>query len=213
MRVVADQIKKLEDNIKVYLSFHSYSQLWMYPWGYTSDLPDDWEELVSLFFLEVLCSVFAWTYCVYFSDSSFLLKSFHSYDFTSSLFLLSSLSNPDGGSATVSSISDSELFTQTFVQEFWMVQGLYLPHPHPGNILSYIKSLVKMFPMLSLALDLGTHTVLITSLLLFWKKKMCPDKLFLLYQSISFFPHAGNLPTCNLLQRSVTALLLQTSDL
>jgi len=30
-------------NFKGYINFHSYSQLWMSPWGYTSDLPKDYE--------------------------------------------------------------------------------------------------------------------------------------------------------------------------
>ncbi|KAK8397432.1 hypothetical protein O3P69_004876 [Scylla paramamosain] len=48
MRVVRDEIIRLGSKIKVYLTFHSYSQLWMYPWGYTSALPDDWKDLDNL---------------------------------------------------------------------------------------------------------------------------------------------------------------------
>ncbi|MBD4897640.1 hypothetical protein GUF81_18600, partial [Xanthomonas citri pv. citri] len=33
---------------RVYLTFHSYSQLWMYPWGWTSDLPDNWQDMDAL---------------------------------------------------------------------------------------------------------------------------------------------------------------------
>lgn len=33
------------DSIKLYLTFHSYGQYLLYPWGYTSQLPDDWQEL------------------------------------------------------------------------------------------------------------------------------------------------------------------------
>ncbi|KAK3859816.1 hypothetical protein Pcinc_034096 [Petrolisthes cinctipes] len=47
MQVVRDQINTLP-NLVSYISFHSYSQLWMYPWGWTSDLPEDWQELDSL---------------------------------------------------------------------------------------------------------------------------------------------------------------------
>ena len=32
---------------EVYLTLHSYSQLWMAPWGYTFDPPQDYLELVS----------------------------------------------------------------------------------------------------------------------------------------------------------------------
>jgi murein tripeptide amidase MpaA len=46
MQVVRDQLLALQP--RVYLTFHSYSQLWMYPWGWTSDLPDNWQDLDSL---------------------------------------------------------------------------------------------------------------------------------------------------------------------
>lgn len=46
MQVVRDQINRFAATTKSYLTFHSYSQLWMYPWGYTSDLPADWVDLV-----------------------------------------------------------------------------------------------------------------------------------------------------------------------
>lgn len=48
MRNVRDQIIKHGSDIKVYLTFHSFSQLWMYPWGWTSALPDDWQDLDDL---------------------------------------------------------------------------------------------------------------------------------------------------------------------
>ncbi|KAK7082274.1 hypothetical protein SK128_016692 [Halocaridina rubra] len=48
MQNVRDQILKYQDTLVAYLTFHSYSQLWMYPWGYTTDLPSDWQELDSL---------------------------------------------------------------------------------------------------------------------------------------------------------------------
>ncbi|KAG0701372.1 Carboxypeptidase B [Chionoecetes opilio] len=47
MQVVRDQITRL-GNLKVYLTFHSFSQLWMYPWGFTTDLPSDWKDLDDL---------------------------------------------------------------------------------------------------------------------------------------------------------------------
>jgi len=34
---------KVTNKFKGYINFHSYSQLWMGPWGYTSDLPKDYE--------------------------------------------------------------------------------------------------------------------------------------------------------------------------
>lgn len=48
MQAVRDEITRLGDKIKVYLTFHSYSQLWMYPWGYTTALPSDWKDLDDL---------------------------------------------------------------------------------------------------------------------------------------------------------------------
>ncbi|XP_050697047.1 carboxypeptidase B-like [Eriocheir sinensis] len=48
MQVVRDQINRYASTVKAYLTFHSYSQLWMYPWGYTSALPDDWQDLDNL---------------------------------------------------------------------------------------------------------------------------------------------------------------------
>nr|XP_034309003.1 carboxypeptidase B-like isoform X1 [Crassostrea gigas] len=36
-----------KDNITAYLTYHSYGQMWLYPWGYTSALPTDWQELDS----------------------------------------------------------------------------------------------------------------------------------------------------------------------
>ncbi|XP_015591347.1 carboxypeptidase B [Cephus cinctus] len=37
-----------KDSIKLYLTYHSYGNYILYPWGYTSDLPDDEPELRSL---------------------------------------------------------------------------------------------------------------------------------------------------------------------
>nr|XP_053647888.1 carboxypeptidase B [Cherax quadricarinatus] len=64
MRNVRDQINKYADNIKSYLTFHSYSQLWMYPWGYTSDLPEDWQDLddLAVAAVEALTAVHGTTY-------------------------------------------------------------------------------------------------------------------------------------------------------
>ena len=42
VKTVSDFIKS-KKNINGYVNFHSYSQLWMAPWGYTSDLPDDFD--------------------------------------------------------------------------------------------------------------------------------------------------------------------------
>nr|CAD7402556.1 unnamed protein product [Timema poppensis] len=34
--------------IKMYLTFHSFGQSFLYPWGHTKELPDDWRELDEL---------------------------------------------------------------------------------------------------------------------------------------------------------------------
>lgn len=39
---VADFLSKIE-NLRGFIDFHSYSQLWMSPWGYTTKLPDDFK--------------------------------------------------------------------------------------------------------------------------------------------------------------------------
>ncbi|XP_044731558.1 carboxypeptidase B-like [Chrysoperla carnea] len=38
----------LKKNVKLYLTFHSYGQYILYPWGWTSALPDDVDELDTL---------------------------------------------------------------------------------------------------------------------------------------------------------------------
>lgn len=40
-----DVVENLIPNIKLYLAIHSYGQFLIYPWGWTSELPEDWEEL------------------------------------------------------------------------------------------------------------------------------------------------------------------------
>ncbi|XP_048760855.1 carboxypeptidase B-like [Ostrea edulis] len=34
-----------KQNMIAYLTYHSYGQMWLYPWGYTSAFPQDWREL------------------------------------------------------------------------------------------------------------------------------------------------------------------------
>lgn len=41
-------VDRYKDSIKLYLSVHSYGQYIIYPWSYTTVLPDDWEELDDL---------------------------------------------------------------------------------------------------------------------------------------------------------------------
>ena len=46
VKAVADYIAMQKGTIKAFIDFHSYSQLWMTPWGYTKDLPPDYADLV-----------------------------------------------------------------------------------------------------------------------------------------------------------------------
>lgn len=47
-RNVRDAILSVANQTKVYFSFHSYGQYWLTPWGYTSALPDDYQDLYDL---------------------------------------------------------------------------------------------------------------------------------------------------------------------
>lgn len=44
-RAVATQLTRNKDNIKMYLSFHAYSQLILTPWGYRRGYPKDYKEM------------------------------------------------------------------------------------------------------------------------------------------------------------------------
>lgn len=44
-KAVSDYILSLSARVRAYLAVHSYSQLWLYPWGYTSTLTPDDEAL------------------------------------------------------------------------------------------------------------------------------------------------------------------------
>ncbi|XP_023335396.1 carboxypeptidase B isoform X2 [Eurytemora carolleeae] len=45
---VQKTILKYKNNIRVYITFHSYGQSWLTSWGYTSDLPEDYDKLYAL---------------------------------------------------------------------------------------------------------------------------------------------------------------------
>jgi len=38
-------LKSVGNEADAYLTLHSYGQMWLYPWGYTADLPSDWHDL------------------------------------------------------------------------------------------------------------------------------------------------------------------------
>ncbi|XP_043514779.1 carboxypeptidase A2-like isoform X2 [Frieseomelitta varia] len=47
-KAMADYILANKQNIRVYLTLHSYSQMWLVPWGYTYTKPLDYSELASV---------------------------------------------------------------------------------------------------------------------------------------------------------------------
>ncbi|XP_055840766.1 carboxypeptidase B-like [Episyrphus balteatus] len=44
-RVVRDVLTSIQDRCKFYLTIHSYGQYLLYPWGWSSDLPETWKDL------------------------------------------------------------------------------------------------------------------------------------------------------------------------
>lgn len=44
-RAVRDALLELKGRCKFYLTLHSYGNYLLYPWGWTSDLPDTWEHI------------------------------------------------------------------------------------------------------------------------------------------------------------------------
>lgn len=47
-RVFESFTRKYADRIKVYISFHSYGELILYPWGYIEEAPENGDELQEL---------------------------------------------------------------------------------------------------------------------------------------------------------------------
>ena len=47
VRAVSEFILSRNGTWLVFMTLHSYSQLWMAPWGYTDDRPQDYSRLVS----------------------------------------------------------------------------------------------------------------------------------------------------------------------
>lgn len=44
-RAIRDELLRLKGRCKFYLSLHTYGQYLLYPWGWTSDLPEGWEKI------------------------------------------------------------------------------------------------------------------------------------------------------------------------
>ena len=47
-QAIINTILKYTNNIRVYVSLHSYGQYWLTSWGYKNDLPEDYDKLVNL---------------------------------------------------------------------------------------------------------------------------------------------------------------------
>ncbi|CAL7950479.1 unnamed protein product [Xylocopa violacea] len=47
-KAMADYIMANKQNIRMYLTLHSYSQMWLVPWGYTYSKPSDYSELANV---------------------------------------------------------------------------------------------------------------------------------------------------------------------
>ncbi|KAK4016629.1 hypothetical protein OUZ56_031587 [Daphnia magna] len=47
-RVVRDAIWAEANRTKSYMTVHSYGQYWLTPWGYTAELPDDYDQMYAL---------------------------------------------------------------------------------------------------------------------------------------------------------------------
>jgi len=47
-KAVADFMMTMNGTWELFITLHTYGQLWMAPWGYTKDLPDDYNELTRV---------------------------------------------------------------------------------------------------------------------------------------------------------------------
>ncbi|XP_014667238.1 PREDICTED: carboxypeptidase B-like [Priapulus caudatus] len=47
-RNIRDYILPIAKDIKAFITIHSYTQLWLIPWGYTTGLPSDYDDLYDL---------------------------------------------------------------------------------------------------------------------------------------------------------------------
>jgi carboxypeptidase A2 len=44
-QILRDAVLEIKDSCKFYLTLHSYGNYLLYPWGWTSELPDTWKEI------------------------------------------------------------------------------------------------------------------------------------------------------------------------
>ena len=45
-RNIRDFVMPIKEQLKYFIDVHSYSQLVITPWGWTSEVPDDWDEVM-----------------------------------------------------------------------------------------------------------------------------------------------------------------------
>ena len=55
---MSEFILEKRDVLKAYISLHSYSQMWLHPWGYSREMPPDYDDIVSVI-LRVLIHLFS----------------------------------------------------------------------------------------------------------------------------------------------------------
>ena len=44
---ISNKMLQLKDRIVLYMTLHSYGQYWLTPWGYTFEVPEDYNDMVS----------------------------------------------------------------------------------------------------------------------------------------------------------------------
>lgn len=52
-QALAQFVESFSGNIKAYISFHSYSQLFLFPWGHTAEHIDDYDLFVCLEIIQI----------------------------------------------------------------------------------------------------------------------------------------------------------------
>ena len=149
MKVVRDQINRLKNNIKVYITFHSYGQKWMYPWGYTADLPHDWKDLVSVFFSFFVYVAIFFFYT--FLDLSLFAKFFTT---VSSFFLCPHSSSFSYHLSSTCSNTLSDLYGILYLLIFSLYHSLFLFLPRRTALLvkQCVPSRLFTAPLTKLAL-------------------------------------------------------------
>ena len=75
-RAISSFLLQLKGRIKLYLTFHSYGQLWLTPWGYTSQVPEDYKKLVGAYACIIVEKVLSWSAPVISACDTIILVAF-----------------------------------------------------------------------------------------------------------------------------------------